>query len=279
MHDLIKTVLLTNSSQMGFNWIYNRAFLLGYSKDHEMLMQKPNSKHYHENKPSYNSYPNSKLGDNTLQGQILKWLYDDWKEHESYTTTNYKNLLLKHFMPGGLYSGYVESFGNKLVLNALNEKFNLGEVLMDDDQLVGFIPLIVAIALNKPSNEALNLTYVLTNNPHYKNYFEAITLLLDKGKEKLVEAISLMPREHQEKIKNAVNTNNAKDFIKDAHDLACSINVAMPIIFYLYNKHPKLIDALNENVILGGASGDRALLLGLLYYPSDLPKEWYSYLK
>lgn len=279
MNDLIKTVLLANSSQLGFNWMYNRKFLKEHSKNNEMLMTLPNHAYYREYKPSYFSYPNAKIGDVTLQGEILKWLYNGWKKSSNYSVNDYKRLLVKHLMPGGLYNGYVESYGNKLILNELNKKFNLKEVSMDDDQLVGFVPYIVSKALNEPVDKALSLAHLLTNNKDYDYYFNALDLILEKGKTSLDDAITLMPVNHQTKIKEAINATSVDDFVNSPHDLSCSIEVAMPIIFYLYNKHQNLLEALKENVVIGGASSDRALILAILYFPSELPKEWYGYIQ
>lgn len=48
-NQLIKKVLLANSSQLGFNWIYNRKFLKAYSVDNNMLMLKIMNSYYFQN--------------------------------------------------------------------------------------------------------------------------------------------------------------------------------------------------------------------------------------
>lgn len=271
MNDLINLVLLSNSSQLGFNWIYNREFLKSYSKNNEMLMTEINNKHYTENKPSYNSYKGAKIGDTSLCGNIIKWLYKDLKEKESYNEDDYKRLLLNHFMPGGLYTGYVESYGKELVLNELskNNKFE-----MKDDQLVGFVPYIVYKALKLDVYDALKLTKVLTNNKDYEILYN---ILENVNKDNILKVVKNSNLSFKGKILNAINYND-DSFIKDIHELSCSIDVAFPIIFYLYNKHNNLLDALKENVILGGASSDRAIILATLYYPDKLKSEWNKYL-
>lgn len=282
MNDLLKTVLLSNSSQIGYNWIYNSEFLNKRSLEENMLMTKPNNDDYHYNKPSYNSYEGKPAGTNSIQGEILKWLYNGFLKHENFDENDYKRLLLEKFMPGGSYSGYVESYGKKLVLKELNKILKIEDnLIMDDDQLVGFIPYIICKVFNKSNEEAIKLTEVLTNNNDYLLFFKAFDEItknkhLNK-KELLTKIIKGLNVTYQSSLLKAVNSNNSSDFINGPHDLSCSIDVALPIIFYLYNKHLKLYDALEENVKLGGASSDRALLLGLLYYPDELPKEWDKY--
>jgi|SRR5690625_16357 len=275
MNDLIKIVLLSNGSQLGFNWIYNREFLKKYSKDNNMLMTKPINKHYEENKPSYNVYEGFEKGGNSLQGQMIIWLYNDVNNNKLYNEVNYKQLLLRHFNPGGIYKGYVESYGHKLILKELNKKFKTNnDIVMDDDQLVGFVPYVVYKALGRKSEDALKLTKVLTNNKEYDILFE---ILDNINKENIKEVIDATSLSFKDKILNAIKYSD-DSFIKDVHELSCSIDVAFPVIFYLYNKHNNLKDALNENVILGGASSDRAIILALLYYPAELDKEWEKYL-
>lgn len=284
MNQLIKQVLLANASQLGFNWIYNQKFLKEYSKENEMLMTAPNNEHYHHNKPSYNTYEGKPAGSNTLQGEIVKWLYNDVVNHGEYTSSHYKTLLLRKLTTGGEYSGYVESYGKKLVYNQLDFSLKLNNpLIMDDDQLVGFVPYIVYKALNKNTNEAFKLTEVLTNNQDYSGFFKAFDDILEhkkaNKKEAIINSLKYVPEGYHQNIKKALMTNNSEDFISGPHDLSCSIDVALPIIYYLFNKHESLFDALQENVILGGASGDRALLLGLLYFEDELPKKWDKYLK
>jgi len=275
MNELIKLVLLSNSSQLGFNWIYNREFLKQYSKTNNMLMTKPINKHYEENKPSYNTYEGYEIGENTLQGQIVSCLYNDMINNDLYNEHSYEKLLLNHFLPGGIYKGYVESYGNKLVVKYLNKRLKINnEISLDDDQLVGFVPYVVYKALNKSSSDALKLTNVLTNNEDYKYLFD---ILDNVNKENIKEVLTRSKLSFKNKILNAIKYED-DTFIKDVHELSCSIDVAFPIIFYLYNKHKSLIEALNENVILGGASGDRAIILALLYHPDKLPKEWDKYI-
>lgn len=284
MNELIKQVLLANSSQIGFNWIYNPEFLKEYSKNNNMLMTAPNDEHYHHNKPSYNSYEGAPAGSNSLQGQIIKWLYEEVSKSNHYGPGRYKHLLVNKFSPGGAYVGYVESYGKKLILSELAKDFKTpANIVLDDDQLVGFVPYIVYKALGKSLDEAYELTKVLTNNDDYYFYFEMFDYILeskDQNKQKaLNKSIRLAPIKMKEKLENAIAKEDASEFIKDTHDLSCSIDVAMPIILYLYSKHNSLIDALKENVVLGGASADRAIILGLLYYPDILPIEWNKYLE
>jgi len=46
--------------------------------------------------------------------------------------------------------------------------------IMDDDQLVGFVPYVVYKALGRKSKDMLKLTKVLTNNKEYDILFEVL---------------------------------------------------------------------------------------------------------
>lgn len=280
MNQLIKKVLLANSSQLGFNEIYNRKFLFNYSRTNQMLMTDNNSRHYKYNKPSYNNYPNSKKGELSFQGQILFWLDEAINTRFNFSGQDYKNLLLKKLMPGGTYQGYVEDFGKKLVFSELTKDLKVDfKYQIDDDQLVGFIPYIIAKAYNLTNEYAYKLASILTKNNDYIIFYEIFDILIkEKNKEKAIEAIMpLIPKPYINSITSAISYND-NSFIKSIKMLSCAIGYAIPIIIYLYKKHRRLINALSENIILGGASSDRAMLLTLLYPNDLLPKEWNKYL-
>ncbi len=117
----------------------------------------------------------------------------------------------------------------------------------------------------------------------YISFFNAFDSLLENKirnkKEAITKSLEIVPIKYNEKILLAINSTEPEQFIKGPHDLSCSIDVALPIIYYLFNKHDSLLEALKENVVLGGASADRALLLALLYFKDELPKEWDNYIR
>lgn len=275
---LIENALLSNASQLGFNWIYNYDFLKEFALNNEMLMKEPEDEMYKKVKPSYHAYPNAKLGTLTVQGEILKWLFDKWEKDDTYSSHEYYNLLLNAFKPGGFYNGYVESYGRILVYNHLaNEMNNKDLITLNDDQLVGFMPYLAAKALNKSNEEAFEFTKVLTNDQTYFELFKLFDTISKKNKsdDLILNNLSKLNDELKEKIRNGVLIKDTDEFLKENDGTSCSVIKSMPIIFHLYLKHDKLFDALKENVIIGGASCDRALLLGFLYTDDNLPSNWF----
>lgn len=281
INSLIKKVLLANSSQLAFNWIYNRKFLKTYSQNNEMLMTDNVINNYKYNKPSYNSYPSSKKGDLSFQGNILRWLDKEINNNLMFNIKDYENLLLKKLMPGGTYNGYVESFGKELVYKQLLKDLKINnDYEIDDDQLVGFIPYIIAKAYSLDNEYAFSLAKLLTTNLDYLRFYEIFDILMNtQDKQKDLEGIkALIPKSFINSINDALSSND-DSFIKSTKMLSCSINYALPIIFYLYNKYDSLMDALKENVILGGASSDRAMIITVLYPNSILDENWDKYIR
>jgi len=275
---LIENILLSNASQLGFNWIYNSEFLKEYAKKNEMLMKVPNEEMYRKVKPSYHAYPNAPLGTLSVQGEILKWLYDNWEKDSTYSPHEYYNLLLNAFKPGGFYYGYVESYGRILVYNYLaNEMKNKDLIPLNDDQLVGFMPYLAAKALNKSNNEAFEFTKVLTKDETYLELFNLLDLVIDnkKSDDLILNNLNKLNNDLIDKIRNGILIKDTDEFLKHNDGTSCSVIKSMPIIFHLYLKHDNLLDALKENVVIGGASSDRALLLGFLYKNDNLPSDWF----
>lgn len=182
-------------------------------------------------------------------------------------------------MPGGNYFGYVESFGKKLVFKSLLKALKReNNYLIDDDQLVGFIPYIIKLAYNLDNEDAFSLASLLTSNKDYLSFYHIFDILINSSNKKkaLKEIFTLVPKSYQNDIEIALSSND-DSFIKSTKMLSCSMTYAIPVIFYLYNKHLTLMDALRENVILSGASSDRAMILAVLYPNSELDSKYNQY--
>lgn len=98
--------------------------------------------HFDNVKPSFYVYPDASIGDVSVQGEILKWLYTSLKKNPEFTPKDYEKLLYNKFKPGGNYLGYVESYGKEQVFNRLIKDLrqDIKPIKPMDHQLVGFVP-------------------------------------------------------------------------------------------------------------------------------------------
>jgi ADP-ribosylglycohydrolase len=91
----------------------------------------------------------------------------------------------------------------------------------------------------------------------------------------LKNAIKFAPESYQEKLEKALSMENTRDFIKQYAGIACHIPQSVPLIFRILNQCSTYQDMVETNVKLGGASGERAMLLGAIFAQiSEIPQEW-----
>lgn len=102
-----------------------------------------------------------------------------------------------------------------------------------------------------------------------------INLELKDMKSAILDIIKYAPNHEKAKFENIKEISNIDDYINAYAGRACSIEQSIPLIFYILYHAKDFEDALNINVSVGGASSDRALLLGaFLEQLYEIPNSW-----
>ncbi len=282
MKSFIFQSLVANASSLGVHWIYNHHYLKVLAEKQSLLFLSQDKKLYDDAKPSYYVYPKNKIGDLSVQGNILTWLYQSLKDNPELSHKEYEELLFSKFKPGGDYQGYVESYAKKLVIRKLSKDLHLDMKSQqpDDDHLVGFIPYLATKSLNISRNKAIEFTKLFSNKSvyiDYMNMFDHLLIKLEntKLKDAILEVIEYAPISEKTKLSHISDTSNIDQFIENFAGRACSIDQSVPLIFYILYHAKDFTDALNINAQVGGASSDRALLLAcFLSQVYSLPLSW-----
>lgn len=291
MNNLIFSSLLSNASCLGVHWIYNHTYLENLSKEKSLLFMKQKERLYEASKPSYYVYPNHEVGQITVQGEILRWLYESLKENHRFSRSDYESLIMNKFRPGGSYHGYVETYAKKLIIKNLASELDISidEIKTNDTHLVGFMPYLATKALELPIQKAWELAQLFTDNEHYLTYYlyfdVLIELLKDHSLKQAIElALAYAPDVYKEKLEHAISIKNTNTFIKLHAGRACSIDQAIPVIIHILYHTESFVEALELNAKIGGASADRGLIIGaILNEVYQIPDAWikkvYPYLK
>jgi len=271
MEKYIKRSLLINAACLGYHWIYDQEFLENLAKTNDLLFQKADQFIYSQASISYFGYPNHQVGQVTSQGMYLVWLYQALLKNNKLTTSDYQKLIFDQIKPGGSYIGYVESYGKKLVINQMIDELKLKNTLIEieDDHLVGFMPYIACKELNLDSKKAFELTNLFSKNEDYEMLFNVFNYLLEhmnlaNKNQALLDSIKFAPDSYKEKLEKAVSLADTNYFIKHYSGTSCSISLSIPLIFHLLANTNNFLDLVNKNVVIGGSSSDRGLILGLL---------------
>ncbi len=276
--------LIANAAGLGIHWIYDYEFLETLAKKQSLLFLSQTKENYDQAKVSFFSYPHNAIGDVTVQGEILKWLYQAMKDNPNFTKGDYSKLLYNKFKPGGDYSGYVESYSKKhvLELQAKSLHIDVPEIPVNDNHLVGFIPYLVCKELKLDNKKAWELTNVYSQDNDYYTFFmmfdRLIELLPQVGmKEALRSVITLAPEHYQTALTKAIELDNTNEFIEQYAGRACAIKHSIPVIFHILGKTNSYQEAIEYNAPIGGAVADRGTLLGAIYAQiSEVPKAWYE---
>lgn len=282
MNNLIFSSLLSNASCLGVHWIYNHSYLENLSNEKSLLFMKQNQHLYEAAKPSYYVYPNHEVGQLTVQGEILRWLYDSLKENHSFSRNDYESLVMDKFRPGGSYHGYVETYAKKLIIKNLANELDMAidVIKSDDTHLVGFMPYLATKALELPVQKAWELAQLFTDNEHYLTYYLYFDVLFELLKNHTLKdaiklALTYAPDIYKEKLKHAISIKDTNTFIKLFAGRACSIDQAIPVIMHILYHTESFSDALELNAKIGGASADRGLIIGaILSEVYSIPDTW-----
>lgn len=284
MKEFIFNSLLANASCLGVHWIYNHTYLEDLSLSKSLLFMKQEQKLYDDAKPSYFVYPNHEIGQVTVQGEILRWLYESLQENPNLTVNDYESMLYDKFRPGGSYHGYVETYAKKMVIKTLAKdlEVDLKDMQTNDTHLVGFMPYLATKALDLPMQKAWELAQLFTDQEHYLTYYLFFDVLFELLKEKPLNkaielSLSYAPEIYQEKLLKAVSIKDTNTFIKQYAGRACSIDQAIPVIIHILYHTNSFAEALELNARIGGASADRGLLIGsILGEIYDIPDQWFK---
>ena len=274
--------LVANAATLGIHWIYDYKYLETLAKKESLLFMKQERVHFEAAENSYYSYPNSEVGDVTVQGDILIWLYEAMKDNPNLSQKDYSKLLYQQFKPGGTYSGYVESYAKKHVITILAKSINLDVPKLEvmDDHLVGFVPYLVCKELDLSIEKAWELTNVYSQDKDYYQYFkmfDALFASLPKlGLKKAIEeAIHLGPAKYQTALMKAIEMSDANKFIEQYSGRACAIKFSIPLIIHILYHTNSYEEAVSYNAPLGGAVSDRNTMIGAISAQvSKVPEDW-----
>ena len=287
MGKFINAALLANSITIGVHWIYDPEYLKILSKKQSLLFMRQEKKHFDQSKPSFYVYPNQGPGDFTVQGHILKWLDESLKDKIDFSVDDYHQMLIDAFKPGGTYQGYTEKYIKEDVYNFLSKELRKENKLdkINDNQMVGFVPYIACKDYGLTNERAFEYCQIYSHMTIFKDMYDFFDLLLGQMnvqtiKEAIDEVLIHTPDAFKEAFNRATQMDDTDAFINQYAGRACPINHALPLIIHIMYHTSSFKEALEMNALIGGASSDRALLLGaLLSKKYKIDEDWISQIK
>jgi hypothetical protein len=286
MGKYVNAALLANSITIGVHWIYDPQYLKKLSKKQSLLFMRQEKEHFDKSKASFYAYPKQGPGDFTVQGDILKWLDQALEDKIDLSVDEYHQILIDAFKPGGTYEGYTEKYIKEDIFNYLSKElrkdYDLDEV--NDNQMVGFVPYIACKDHGLSNERAFEYCQIYSNLSIFKDMFSFFDLLMahmnTKSIKKAIEKVLIdTPDGFKEAFTKAIEMEDTDAFIDQYAGRACPIKHALPVIIHLLYHTSSFEEALEKNALIGGASADRALLLGaLLSEKYEINKDWMNHI-
>ncbi len=257
---------------LSLHWIYDTdklkqesEKLLGYSS--------PSSDSFHRGK---------RKGDFTHYGDQSLLLLKSISSNQGFALDVFKTHWLTYMSK---YEGYLDH-ATKESLNLLDSGTNSGS---SSDELGGFVRVAPLIFYH--FDDPVLLKYVekqtkLTHNNdlllNYAKFTTELMLELIIGKPLLDSILSVSQKYPQiEKTISKLQTRLSEDTIEVVKDIgqSCSSQFAFPAAMYIILKYPtNFVDAMKHNVLSGGDSAGRGMLIGMILGASlgftHLPTEW-----
>lgn len=279
MNKMVESALLANHATIGVHWIYDQPYLEKLSKKQSLLFLKQSKEIFDGAKTAFFVYEHN---DYSVQGDILLWLNEALDENPYLTPALFAHMLYEHFKPGGDYQGYAEKYSKKQVFNGLIKelRIDMEPLEMDDQQMVGFVPYIAFKSRHQSSESAYKFTEIYSKEAFYLEAFKMLDTLFELIEEKglktaLKAAVKEAPSDFLYSMEKALDVKETEFFVSNFAGRACPVGQALPVIFHLLYHYDTYGSVLEANALIGGASSDRALLLGaILSEVYDIPEQW-----
>ncbi len=286
MNRLIQGALVANAASLGLNWVYNIPYLKKLKDKQDITFIPIDPAKYKRARKAVMAYPHAKVGDVSLQGHILTWVYDALSADSHLDKNAIETMIYDQIKPGGDYQGWVESYGKKLIVNRLNEELETKAepLTLNDSQLVGFSFYLAAKALDLSNDQAYGYAKIFTEREEYRQWYDVFDQLIAdvktmSVKEALQKSLDSVPNQYRFKCAQAVHAKKFEDILKVVNT-ACDIEHAIPIIYNVLALSDDFKSAVELNTVIGGASSDRGLMLGaILASAYDIPTDWITHIK
>jgi len=245
---------------LGGHWVYDTNELLNANLNLDEC-----------NNPLSSYHPTKVKGDFTHYGDQMLWLLESLATEQKFSLIDFGNTWNNNMKE---YKGYIDGASNHTLEKLANEKnyFACGSLSSDLSAVSRIFPLIVNYH-NEPDEmqEAIKLHTILTHMNkdliQSGNFFGELALALLRGGD-LEKSIEASYKHFGENIISWVEQAKevlhlpAKEAIAKLGQ-ACSANGAFASTIYILLKyHNNFNDALRENMLAGGESAARGMLIG-----------------
>lgn len=272
--EMLLGALVADAACLGVHWIYEpeRIAEIAARQGGQCAFTPVNPANY-EGVQGYFAHGARRSGMLTQYGEVLKLAIQSMNANGgAFEVAAYQAAFVTHFGPGGTYQGYIDQPTRAALDNIAAERNPSG---IDDDQnpAVALLPAILAEYHGKTNlpEMIVRSMQVTSVNDVASAYSAAFADVLSRvmQNEPLSEALKAGAVSADEAIKTdllgALSTadDNSTEYA-GLMGRACHLPTAGPIIFHILKHSDSYRDAVERNILAGGDSAGRSILLGAI---------------
>lgn len=289
--EMLLGALVADAACLGLHWIYEpeRIARIAQQRGGASAFAPVDAANY-ENVKGYFAHDGRHAGMLTQYGEVLRLAIQSMNANGGdFDVAAYQTAFASHFGAGGTYQGYIDRPTRAALDNIAREQSPSG---IDDDQnpAIARLPAIVAryagdAALPGKIVEAMHVTNVNAVAEAYCRVFADLLMRVMHDEplaEALDAAVSSADTLIRAELDKALTTEDASstDFAGEV-GRACHLPTAGPVVFHILRHSSSYRDAVERNILAGGDSAGRSILLGAIMArvhgvatPSGIPLDW-----
>lgn len=275
--------ITADAAALGLHWLYDADRLKTLQAGGPLAFREPDAANY-AGVPGYFAHAGKHAGENSFYGETCRLMLTHLARHGRFDRLAYQKEWLAHFGPGGTYTGYADHPTRNLVIRLLGcatpEDYPAVSG-SNDDQLPALECVPALVAWHRGSrgeliDTVLQAVAVTHDHPLAR---DAATLAAHA----LADVIAGMPL--PEALSAAASTagTTLKPLLSEAlamprldvvaaaarFGMPCRLHQGLPLLFHIARHAVNYREAVEANLLAGGDSCGRSLLLGALVATRD----------
>jgi hypothetical protein len=276
--------LVADAAALGLHWLYDPARIASVAAAHAGPAFVPLNPDHFDGVPAYYAHTARQNGDLSQYGEVLLTAIHSLNDQNGFNLPAYQSAYAAHFGPGGAYVGYIDRVTRGTLQNIAAGQIDPSGI--DDDQLPAIAALPALVVLGAPTQTltaAIRITNV--NNTATSHGLACADLLARVlGGEPVHDALHATAADTTGDLQTALtaalqNTQNSTDYA-EVTGRACHLPMGLPLAFHILSHTTTYTDAVNANILAGGDSCGRAIIIGAMMAAAHgmgengIPADW-----
>ena len=257
--------IVADAAALGLHWLYDPARIADVAQAHGGPAFVPIDEAHFADVPGYFAHGARKNGQVSQYGECLL-AARDCMVGGAFDVVSYQQAFVARFGPGGSYVGYIDRPTRGTLANIAADVTAPSGI--DDDQLpaIARLPVVVAYGTQADIVPAIQVTNVNDVATAYGMIFAGLLRDVLAGTH-LSQALRAAADTASGDIKTALTaalqtTESDSVAYGEITQRACHLPMAMPLAFHIMARADSYTDAINRNILAGGDSCGRAIIIG-----------------